>query len=78
MSKLIQIFSSRAKIDPEPLGDALTIDTWNYLFSLIIVPLIDAIVTGNCVIVKQSEIALRTSKIVTKLIKETFPPEYTR
>lgn len=65
-----------AWVQPEPLGCVLIIGPWNYPFQLVISPLIGAIASGNCAIVKPSEIAPATSKVVAELIKSTFEPEY--
>lgn len=67
---------SRSMIVKEPLGKVLIIGPWNYPFQLIISPLIGAIAAGNCVVLKPSELAPHTSKVVTELINESFPEEY--
>ncbi len=65
-----------AWVQPEPLGSVLIIGPWNYPFQLVISPLIGAIAAGNCAIVKPSELAPATSKVVAELIESTFSPEY--
>ena len=72
----IELFPAQAKIYPEPLGVVLIIGPWNYPFSLMISPLIGAIASGNCVMLKPSEIASHTSALLTELIRDTFSPEY--
>ena len=72
----IDQFPASARIYPEPLGSILIISPWNYPFSLMISPLIGAISAGNCAVLKPSEIAPATSKILTKIIEATFTPEY--
>ena len=72
---LIQ-FPSSACIYPEPLGVVLIIGPWNYPFSLMISPLIGAIAAGNCSILKPSEIAPHTSRILAEIIEANFAPEY--
>lgn len=72
----IDLFPSQAKIYPEPLGVVLIISPWNYPFSLLISPLIGAIASGNCVMLKPSEIASNTSRFLTDLIRDIFSPEY--
>lgn len=72
----LEIFPSHAKIHPEPLGVVLIIGPWNYPFSLIISPLIGAIASGNCAMLKPSELASHTSTLLTELIKDTFNSEY--
>ncbi|MCT7949094.1 aldehyde dehydrogenase [Ancylothrix sp. C2] len=69
-------FPSSAYIYPEPLGVVLIIGPWNYPFQLMISPLVGAIAAGNCAVLKPSEIAANTSRVVTQLIQKTFEPEY--
>ncbi|MDX2244737.1 MAG: aldehyde dehydrogenase [Leptolyngbyaceae cyanobacterium bins.302] len=65
-----------AWVQPEPLGVVLIIGPWNYPFQLLISPLMGAIAAGNCAILKPSELAPATSRVVAQLISETFPPEF--
>jgi aldehyde dehydrogenase (NAD+) len=71
----ILLFSS-ARIQPEPLGVVLIIAPWNYPVQLAFLPLIGAIAAGNCAIVKPSEIASHTSKVIAKIIQTSFESEY--
>lgn len=72
---LVQL-PGRAKIYPEPLGVVLVISPWNYPFQLTISPLLAAIAAGNCVLVKPSELAPRTSHVIAELISQTFDPGF--
>lgn len=72
---LAQFHSSSYEIY-EPYGISLIIAPWNYPFMLAIDPLIGAIAAGNCSIIKTSEYAPATSKIVQKIISEQFKSEY--
>lgn len=65
-----------AKIIPEPLGLVLIISPWNYPFQLAIGPLVSAIAAGNCAILKPSEITPHTSAVLSKIIANTFDPDY--
>lgn len=65
-----------AWVQSEPLGSVLVIGPWNYPFQLVISPLMGAIAAGNCAILKPSEIAPATSRVVAKLIGDTFDPSY--
>ncbi|MEM6350927.1 MAG: aldehyde dehydrogenase [Cyanobacteria bacterium P01_D01_bin.14] len=65
-----------AWVQPEPLGVVLVIGPWNYPFQLVISPLMGAIAAGNCVILKPSELAPATSRVVAELVQETFDPSY--
>lgn len=72
----IDQFPSSAYIQPEPLGVALIIAPWNYPFQLMMQPLVGAIAAGNCAVLKPSELAPATSKVITKIIDSIFEPEY--
>lgn len=69
-------FPAAAWIQPEPLGVVLIIGPWNYPFQLMISPLVGAIAAGNCAVLKPSELAPHTSKVVAELIQATFDPTY--
>lgn len=70
------LFGAYDKIIYRPLGISLIIGPFNYPFQLIFEPLIGAMAAGNCAIIKPSENAIATSKIIAKIIKETFEAEY--
>ena len=72
----IDQFPASAWIQPDPLGVVLIIGPWNYPFQLIVSPLVGAIAAGNCAILKPSEHAPHTSRVVAELIAATFEPEY--
>jgi aldehyde dehydrogenase (NAD+) len=55
-------------IKPEPQGTVLIIGAWNYPLSLVLAPLVAVISAGNCAVIKPSELAPATSKLITKLI----------
>ena len=56
----------------ESKGNILIISPWNYPFQLTIYPLIYAIASGNAVIIKPSEIATETSKVICNMMQELF------
>lgn len=66
----------KSRIHPEPLGNILVIGAWNYPYQLSLSPVVAAIAAGNCCIVKPSEIAENTMKVMAKIINDNFPPEY--
>lgn len=66
----------KSRIYPEPLGNILVIGAWNYPYQLSLSPIIAAMAAGNCCILKPSEIAENTMKVMAKIINENFPPEY--
>lgn len=69
-------FLSTAQINIEPLGVVLIISPWNYPLQLCLAPLVGAIAAGNCVILKPSEIAPNTSRILADIIQKTFDRAY--
>ena len=69
-------FHSHSYKQPVPYGNTLIMSPWNYPFLLTLDPLADAIAAGNTAIVKPSAYSPETSKIVEKIIKECFSPEY--
>ena len=69
-------FHSHSYKQPVPYGNTLIMSPWNYPFLLTLDPLADAIAAGNTAIVKPSAYSPATSKIVEKIIKECFSPEY--
>lgn len=69
-------FHAKSFVVPEPYGLVLIISPWNYPLQLCLEPLVGAISSGNCSIIKPSAYAPATSKVIAKLIGETFPPEY--
>ncbi|WP_251859964.1 aldehyde dehydrogenase [Clostridium sp. Marseille-Q2269] len=69
-------FLASSYIYSEPYGVVLIMSPWNYPFQLIMAPLVGAISAGNCVLLKPSELAVETEKIIVKIIKDTFDSEY--
>lgn len=61
---------------PEPFGVVTIISPWNYPFQLAIAPAIAAIAAGNCVIIKPSELAPATARVLSELIRAYFPQEF--
>jgi aldehyde dehydrogenase (NAD+) len=69
-------FPSTNYLYPEPYGTVLVIGAWNYPFQLTVLPAIGAIAAGNTVIMKPSELAVHTSRIIKEVIKEVFEDNY--
>ncbi len=65
-------FPSTDYIYKEPFGKVLVIAPWNYPFQLALCPAIAAIASGNQVVIKPSELTSNTSRIIAKIISETF------
>ncbi len=69
-------FPSHSYKQPVPYGNTLIMSPWNYPFLLTLDPLTDAVAAGNTAIIKPSAYSPATSRIVEKIIKECFSPEY--
>ena len=67
---------SSSYIISEPLGVVCIIAPWNYPFQLLFTPLIGAIAGGNCAVLKPSEFAPATAKVMGKIIESLFPKNY--
>jgi len=59
----------------EPHGTVLVFAPWNYPFQLSIVPLATALFAGNAVLLKCSEHAPRTARLIQELCKSAGLPE---
>ena len=69
-------FMGKSEVYYEPYGVALIISPWNYPFALSMTPLIGAIASGNCAILKPSSYSKKTEAILCKIIEECFEREY--
>lgn len=67
---------SKNQVRRVPFGLTLIIGTWNYPISQLILPVVGAISGGNCCFLKPSELAPATSSVLSRLIRNTFKPEY--
>ena len=65
-------------IRPEPRGVVCVMGAWNFPVLTLIAPVIDAIAAGNSVIIKPSELAPHTSKILAKICKEGLDERFYR
>lgn len=72
----LMLLPSCSRVQPEPYGIVLIISPWNYPFQLTILPLVGAIAAGNCALLKTSPFAPATTRVIEKLITQTFTPEY--
>jgi len=71
-------FPSKDYLIPEPYGNILMISPWNYPFQLSLTPLIGAVASGNTIVLKPSESAPNTSKIINEIISSVFPDEWVK
>ena len=64
------LFPSTTFVMNEPLGAILIIGAWNYPFPTTMIPMISAIAAGNCVIIKPSEHARESSRVMAKILSQ--------
>eukprot|EP01100_Stratorugosa_tubuloviscum_P004705 TRINITY_DN2189_c1_g1_i1.p1 TRINITY_DN2189_c1_g1~~TRINITY_DN2189_c1_g1_i1.p1 ORF type:complete len:506 (-),score=224.32 TRINITY_DN2189_c1_g1_i1:128-1645(-) len=57
-----------AQIIHEPLGVILIIGAWNYPIQVTLLPLVAVIASGNCAIIKPSDLSVHTSQVIFDLI----------
>ena len=67
---------SKSRMMYEPFGVALIIAPWNYPFHLMFAPLVGAISSGCCAVMKPSPYSQNTSDVMQKMIDETFDKNY--
>ncbi len=69
------LFGTSSYIRYEPKGIVLIISPWNYPLNLCITPFVAAISAGNKAILKPSEFAPNTSKVISNIIESVFSNE---
>jgi len=72
----LQLLPSGSRILYEPLGSALIIAPWNYPFQLLLNPLVGAISSGCCAVLKPSPYTPHAAKVMEELVTEIFDPAY--
>ena len=58
----------KSRLKPEPYGVSLIMGAWNYPVQLVLSPMVASLSAGNCVVLKPSELAQATSKLIAELI----------
>ena len=71
-------FPSSGRVIPEPYGTVLILSPWNYPVQLTLAPLAAAIAAGNCAVMSLPAASVQTSKVLEKLLADTFAEEYVR
>jgi aldehyde dehydrogenase (NAD+) len=65
----------RAWAQARPLGVVLIIGPWNYPLQLVLAPLVGALAAGNAAVLKPSELAGATSRVLARLVPEYLDPD---
>ncbi len=69
-------FPSSSYILKDPKGVVLIMSPWNYPLQLTICPLAAALAAGCTAVIKPSRYSKETSKVLSKMIEETFEEKY--
>ena len=75
-SSPLAIMPASSRIIKEPLGNTLIIAPWNYPVQLLLNPLVGAISAGCTAMLKPSPYVPNVSRVLTEMIRATFPEEY--
>ena len=75
-SSPLAIMPATSRIIKEPLGNTLIIAPWNYPVQLLLNPLVGAISAGCTAMLKPSPYVPNVSRVLTEMIRATFPEEY--
>jgi len=68
----LALLTSSSRIVHEPKGVVLIISPWNFPLNLTFGPLVSAIAAGNCVMIKPSELAPATARLMKEIISGLF------
>lgn len=71
-------FPSSSRVYASPFGVAAVLSPWNYPLQLALVPVVDALAAGNCVVLKPSRTSKATSSFLQKLCEEVFDQRLVR
>ena len=66
-------FIARSYIIPQPYGQVLILSPWNFPFQLALVPLVNALAAGNCVVLKTSQQVPETKMVIGKILSGLQP-----
>ena len=75
-SSPLAIMPATSRIIKEPLGNTLIIAPWNYPVQRLLNPLVGAISAGCTAMLKPSPYVPNVSRVLTEMIRATFPEEY--
>ncbi|NMB00079.1 MAG: aldehyde dehydrogenase family protein [Firmicutes bacterium] len=74
MSTPLLLFGRRSWVEYSPRGVVLVISPWNYPFQLSMIPTLAALLTGNAVVLKPSEVTSELDSVLADLfVRAGFP-----
>ncbi|PRX39692.1 acyl-CoA reductase-like NAD-dependent aldehyde dehydrogenase [Planifilum fimeticola] len=71
----ITLIGRRSWVEYRPMGVVAVISPWNYPFQLAMIPAISALVVGNAVLIKPSEVSPLTGLLIEKVFRKVGFPE---
>ncbi len=71
----LSMIGTRAWSRQEPKGVCLLIGPWNFPFLLMVGPLVSALAAGNAAILKPSEFAPATGRLLAQMVAAIFPTD---
>ncbi len=71
----LNLFGFSHKLVYEPKGVVLIIAPWNFPVNLSLMPVVSAIASGNCIILKPSEHTPATSRLLKEMLSDLFAEE---
>lgn len=72
----LALFPATSKVYPTPFGVAAILSPWNYPINLGLIPFVDAMAAGNCILLKPSRTSRATSQLLVDMCDELFDPRY--
>lgn len=75
VSTPVWLWPARSRVWREPYGQVLVLGPWNVPVGLALTPALGALAAGNTVVLKPSEYAPSTVKVLERLVNDNFDPE---
>lgn len=72
----LMISPAKSSIRYEPFGKMLVIGAWNAPVIVTLLPLVGILAAGNTAVIKPSELAPESSKVMKSIVSSCFPEDY--
>jgi acyl-CoA reductase-like NAD-dependent aldehyde dehydrogenase len=69
-------FGNRSYVEYKPLGVVAVISPWNFPFQLSLIPMISALIAGNCVLLKPSEVTPCVGELIERVFRDAGFPSH--
>jgi len=76
VSTPLLLWPAKSRILREPYGPVLVIGPWNVPLGLALTPALGALAAGNTVVLKPSEYAPNTARVLERLVNDNFASDY--